>query len=111
MANVSLWLIMEVIGNKVQSEFVFFQFMECSPPCDNKDEVLKCRCLCWGTDDDTIHTLPERFCISGEESLRARERPGAEGRSSIKGTIHVIRELFAVELFSHDMTWPSHESI
>lgn len=60
MAKVLLWCRRNVSGGNEEVEFALVQYMECSPPLDNVDKVLRCVSLQWSTNDDTDDTLAER---------------------------------------------------
>lgn len=50
---------MEVGGNEEEVKFAFDQYMKCSPPRDNVDQVLGCISLRGSTDDDRGHRFAE----------------------------------------------------
>lgn len=80
--------------------------MDIGPPHDDVDGVLRCESLQWSTDDGIDHTLGERCFGFGEQPPSAGKWCGLESFRSIKSTIHVVREKFAVAPFIDELPWP-----
>lgn len=63
------------------------------------ERILGIKSLRSITDYETDYTLVKRPCFPGEPTLSTGERFGVQLFASIKGTIHMVRETFAVHLF------------
>jgi len=93
------------IGGR-REECAFVQYMQCTPPVDEVDDLLRCVCLRWATDDGIDHTvLP---VPSRGRPVVVGEWYGIEPMQSILGTVHVLRSNFAVAPFTSELPWSHH---
>lgn len=93
-------------GWEEEGNFAFVLCMDISPPCDNVHQVLRLVRLWRSTDNDIDYSLKKRGRCSGNQPLSAVECFGVEPFRSIRSTIHVVTENFAVDPYTEELRWP-----
>lgn len=69
------------------------------------DMVLECETLRPSIDNSIDRTYGERCFDSGDQPLSAGKSFGVAAFSSIKITIHVVRDSIIVTLFTDELSW------
>lgn len=97
---------MHVAGCGEKRELAFVKYMDMAPPRDNEGRALECVSLQWCTEEGIDNTLAQGDQSFGVHEPKNEQRLGFEPFCSIKSTIRVMCENFAVAPFSEYVPWP-----
>lgn len=89
-------------------EYVFLQYVECTPSLNEVGKELACVCQSWSTTDKVYHDAVREKELNNWTKLNMGEWFRVEPFSAICGIVHIVPGNYGIQPLNKPLRWPYH---